>query len=258
MVGHISPALQEQLLKLLAAVTEGQGDEVAELVARIGARQPDFDPAQFRRRITELVAEQRGLPLAQLQVGRVLLELVALASSAGVHAPPELTLLGKTLLNLDLVVRSLCPELNVTESIRRQLASMARKRMWRAATPGSAFRALSESREFVSQLPARLNRILDTVADNELRLNVDAIDETELIKGFQKIANRISGGLLVAALIVGAAMMMQVPTRFTLLGYPGLAMIFFLLAAAGGCWMLWSILTSDRRGGSPGGRGSPR
>ena len=41
-------------------------------------------------------------------------------------------------------------------------------------------------------------------------------------------------------------MMMQVPTRFTLFGYPGLAMIFFLLAAAGGVWMLWTILKSDR------------
>jgi ubiquinone biosynthesis protein len=246
MVGHIAPSLQEQLLRLLASITEGQGDEVAELIMRMGTKQPDFEPQLFRRRITELVAEHRGQALAQLQVGRVLLELVSLASSAGIHAPPELALLGKTLLNLDLVVRSLAPELDVTESIRGHLASMARKRMWRTATPGSAFRALSESRELVGQLPARLNRILQTIADNELKLNVDAIDETELIKGFQKIANRIAGGLLVAALIVGAAMMMQIPTRFTLLGYPGLAMIFFVLAAAGGCWMLWAILKSDR------------
>jgi predicted unusual protein kinase regulating ubiquinone biosynthesis (AarF/ABC1/UbiB family) len=246
MVGHLAPGMQEQLLKLLAALTEGQADEVAELVVRVGTRQEDFDAQLFRRRITDLVAEHRGLPLKQLQLGRVLLELVSMASSAGIHAPPELALLGKTLLNLDLVVRSLAPELDVTESIRRQLVTMARRRMWRTATPGSAFRTLSESREFFSQLPARLNRILDTVADNELRLNVDAIDETELIKGFQKVANRIAGGLLVAALIIGAAMMMQIPTRFTLLGYPGLAMIFFLLAAAGGVWMLWTILSSDR------------
>jgi predicted unusual protein kinase regulating ubiquinone biosynthesis (AarF/ABC1/UbiB family) len=246
MVGHLAPAMQEQLLKLLAAVTEGQGDEVAELIARIGTKQPDFEPQLFRRRITELVAEHRGLPVEQLQVGKVVLELVSMANSAGIHAPPELALLGKTLLNLDLVVRSLAPQLNVTDSIRHQLAEMASKRMWRMATPGSAFRALSESRELIGQLPARLNRILQVVADNELKVNVDAIDETELIKGFQKIANRIAGGLLVAALILGAAMMMQIPTHFTLLGYPGLAMIFFLLAAAGGCFMLWTILKSDR------------
>lgn len=246
MVGHVAPALQEQLLKLLAAITDGNGDEVANLVVRIGTKREGFDAALFRRRINDMVAENRDVELSQLQVGRVVLELVNYANSASIQVPPELALLGKTLLNLDLVVRSLSPQLNVTESLRRHLATMARKRMWKTVTPGSAFRALSEGRELVERLPERLNRLLETLADNELRLNVDAIDEAELIKGLQKIANRIAGGLLLAALIVGAAMMMQVPTRFTLLGYPGLAMIFFLLAAAGGVWMLWTILKSDR------------
>ena len=246
MVGHLAPQLQEQLLKLLASITDGDGDEVANLVIRIGNKRDGFDPGLFRRRINDMVAENRDIELQKLQVGRVVLDLVSYANNACIQVPAELALLGKTLLNLDLVVRSLSPELNVTESLRRHLATMARKRMWKTATPGSAFRALSEGREFVERLPERLNRLFELLADNELRVNVDAIDEAELIKGLQKIANRIAGGLLLAALIVGAAMMMQVPTRFTLLGYPGLAMIFFLLAAAGGVWMLWTILKSDR------------
>jgi predicted unusual protein kinase regulating ubiquinone biosynthesis (AarF/ABC1/UbiB family) len=246
MVGHVPPTMQEQLLKLLIAVTDGHGDDAAELLVRMGRTGNDYDAATFRRRVADLVAEQRGASLSQLQVGRVVLELVSQAQGVGVQVPPELALLGKTLLNLDQVVRSLAPDLEVNESIRRHLATMVRKRMWRTVTPGSAFRALSEGRELVEQLPTRLNRILALLADNELRVNVDAIDEKELIRGFQKVANRIAGGLLLAALIVGAAMMLQIPTPFTLFGYPGLAMIFFLLAAAGGCWMLWSILTSDR------------
>jgi len=246
MIGHMAAAMQDQLLRLLAAVTEGHGDEAADLLIRMGSKRAEFDPQLFRRRISDLVAEHRDVALAQLQLGRVVLELVSVANTSGVLVPPELALLGKTFLNLDLVVRSLAPELDVNESIRRHLQTMARKRMLNSATPGAFLRTLSESRELIELLPTRLNRILDTLADNQLKLHVDAIDETELIKGFQKIANRISGGLLVAALIVGAAMMMQIPTRFTLLGYPGLAMIFFLLAAAGGCYMLWSILRSDR------------
>jgi ubiquinone biosynthesis protein len=246
MVGHVPPSMQDQLLKLLVAVTEGHGDEAADLLVRMGSQRNGFDVQLLRRRVADLVAEHRDAALAQLQVGRVVIELVSCAHSAGTRVPPELALLGKTLLNLDLVVRSLAPELDVNGSIRRHLATMVRKRMWRTVTPGSAFRTLAEGRELFEQLPARLNRILALLADNQLRVNVDAIDENELIKGFQKVANRISGGLLLAALIVGAAMMMQVPTRFTLFGYPGLAMIFFLLAAAGGCWMLWAILTHDR------------
>ena len=184
--------------------------------------------------------------LDNLQVGRLLLEVNQTGAAYGVKAPPELTMLGKTLLNLDQVVRALDPDLDVTATLRERLTTMVRKRLLRAASPGAAFRVLSESKELAEQLPSRLNRILDLMADNKLRLDVDAIDEDELLRGLQKIANRISGGLLLAALVIGAALLMRVQTPFTIFGYPGIAMIFFLLAAGGAFWMLWSILRQDR------------
>ena len=104
-----------------------------------------------------------------------------------------------------------------------------------------------ELRSFVEALPGRLNRVMDAVSTNEFKLKMEVIDEGALIEGFQKIANRIALGLILAALIVGAAMLSQVPTTFTLFGYPGLAMLLFLVAASGGLWMALSILTGDRK-----------
>jgi ubiquinone biosynthesis protein len=66
-----------------------------------------------------------------------------------------------------------------------------------------------------------------------------------VVEGLQKVANRISLGLVLAALIVGASMLMRVETSFRILGYPGFAMIFFLLAAIAGIGLVISILASD-------------
>jgi hypothetical protein len=104
-----------------------------------------------------------------------------------------------------------------------------------------------EVKEFVERLPARVNRILDALANNDLEIRVQAIDENKLLSGFQKIANRITLGLLMAALIVSAAMLMQVSTSFRILGYPGIAMIFFFLAALGGIALMVQILRDERR-----------
>jgi uncharacterized membrane protein YeaQ/YmgE (transglycosylase-associated protein family) len=60
-------------------------------------------------------------------------------------------------------------------------------------------------------------------------------------------ANRITAGLLLAALIVGAALLMRVPTEFQLFGYPGLAIICFLAAVAGGAILLLKIMLQDRK-----------
>ena len=67
-------------------------------------------------------------------------------------------------------------------------------------------------KDFVEHLPRRVNRILDNVANNTFEVKVDAIDEKTLMEGFQKVANRITVGLILASLIVGAALLMRVET----------------------------------------------
>ena len=76
-------------------------------------------------------------------------------------------------------------------------------------------------------------------------MHVDAIDEARLMEGMQKVANRIALGLVLAALIVGAALLMDVETSFRIFGYPGLAMLLFLAAAAGGGALAVVILAND-------------
>ena len=155
-------------------------------------------------------------------------------------------MLGKTLLNLDLVGRTLDREFDPNDSIRRNAADMLQKRMLRDLASNSVFSTLLDTKEFIERLPSRLNQLFDLIASNKLRLKVDSIDETELITGLQKIANRITIGLVLAALIVAAALMMRVETQFRLFGYPGFAMLFFLGATGGVITLVLTILTSDR------------
>ena len=104
-----------------------------------------------------------------------------------------------------------------------------------------------EIKEFVERFPGRINKILDVIGNNELKIGVDAIDERIVLDGLQKVANRITIGLVLAALIVGAALLMRVETSFRLFGYPGLPMIFFLLAAIGALILIFNILLYDKK-----------
>jgi predicted unusual protein kinase regulating ubiquinone biosynthesis (AarF/ABC1/UbiB family) len=163
--------------------------------------------------------------------------------------PPELAMIGKTLLNLDEIGRRLAPDFDPNEAIRRHAAEITREQMKRDFSISSLFSSAVELKNFATQLPGRVNRILDRLADNEFKVNVDAIDEARLMEGLQKVANRIALGLVLAALIVGAALMIDVPTDFTLLGYPGIAILLFLGAAAGGIALVITILASDIKAG---------
>src|SRR5687767_14353468 len=246
MVGRVMPGLQEQLLQLLLAISEGRGDDAADIAIKVGERKEDFAEKEFKRRIGEIVASQQGATVEQMQVGRLVLEVTQASGENGVRVPPELTMLGKTLLNLDQVGRAIEPDFDPNASIRRNAAQIMQQRLMKSLSPGNLFSGVLEMKDLLQRLPARLNKIIDAIANNELKVHVDAIDEKTLVVGFQKVANRITVGLIIAALIVGAAMLMQVETSFRIWGYPGLAILLFLAAAAGGVALLINILFYDK------------
>jgi len=247
MVGHITPGMQEELIKLLLAISEGQSDEACDFVVRISDTRDEFDESDFRRRAAQLIADQKDAPLGERDVGKALLEVGKTAADTGLYVPSELTMLGKTLLQLDQVGKTLSPTFNPNASVRRNVSEILSQRMWKQASPSKMLGTMLELKDFMGGLPLRLSKVLDTLAKPEMELKINNSDTQQLMDGFQKVANRITTGLILAALIVGASLLMQVNTSFRILGYPGLAMLCFLFAGAGGAWLVLSTLFKDHK-----------
>ena len=183
MVGHTTPGMQENLLKLLLAISEGKSEEAADLVIRISQTTEEFNQAEFRRRIGQLMASRQDQGLQQINVGKSLLEVSRNAADNGLFVPSELTLLGKTLLQLDEVGKILDPAFDPNASIRRNVGELMSQRMRKNATPGSVFSSLLEMKDFVGGLPSRLNRIMDAITNHELEVKVKAVDAKMVVEG---------------------------------------------------------------------------
>jgi ubiquinone biosynthesis protein len=255
MVGHTTPGMQQNLLKILIAVSEGKSEDAAKVIIEISETREEFDAVAFNKRIAQLIVESQDRGINQINVGRTLLDVSRTAAELGLYVPSELTVLGKTLLQLDEVGKILDPDFDPNAAIRRNVTELMTKRVNRDATSGSAMKALLEMKDFVAGLPERLNKIMDAIGDGAVEVNVRATDANLFMEGLQKIANRITSGIVLAALIIGASLLMRVDTDFRILGYPGLAMLCFLAAAAGGVWLLASIYMQDsRQARRPGAR----
>jgi ubiquinone biosynthesis protein len=247
MVGRITITFQDNLLRLLLAISVGRGDEAAEMAIKMGEPKPEFDRSDFVKRVADLVSENRDANLTRLNAGQVALEIMKISADCWFRLPSEFTVIAKTLLNLDRIVFTLDPTFDPNAVIRERATEIIQRNIIRSISPTNLLTSVVDVKEFAEKLPTRVNRILDTIGNNELKLKVDAIDEKIVLEGLQKVANRITLGLVVAALIVGAAMLMRVETSFRILGYPGLAMIFFLLAAAAGLLLAFNILFYDEK-----------
>jgi len=245
MVARVPAAMRKVLVKLLMALSEGDGKAAADAAVALGRPLEDFDGPAFCAQASELVERSHGVSVQDLDAGSMVMELMRVSGDHGLRLPAELSMLGKALLNLDQVAKALDPDFDPSKAIRRHTDSILESQMRPSA--GSAFSALLEARDFVEQLPGRVNKVMDAMAEGTFHLDVHAFDEAELMRGFQKLANRLTMGLVLAALIIGASMLVRVETASKLFGYPTLAILSFLGAAACAAALLLSIVRSDRK-----------
>jgi ubiquinone biosynthesis protein len=256
MVARVSSATQDALIKLLLAISAGRGADAAAVMVGLGETLPDFDGATFGRRVEDLVSRNADLAVGDVQAGNLLGQVMQIAGEAGLRPPSELTMMGKAMLNLDEVARILDPKFEPNPTIEAHAAQVMRKKMLQSASPSNMLSAAIDAKEFAEKLPSRINKVMDALAEGQLTLNVQGIDEKELMRGVQKLANRLTTGMVVAALVIGAALIMRIDVRPKLFGYPALAIVLFALAAAAATWLLISIVVSDlpqqrRRNRSP-------
>jgi len=245
MVARLMTSFHDNLLRLLLSISEGRGEDAAETTIKMGEPKPGFNRSEFVRRVSNLVAENADANLSRIDAGQVALEITKISADCWFRLPSEFTMMAKALLNLDRVVYTLDPGFDPNAVIRQRATEILQRNVLKSLAPGNLLSGAVEVKEFVEKLSTRVNRILDAVGNNELKIKVDTIDEKVVLEGLQKVANRISLGLVLAALIVGAAMLMRVETSFRILGYPGFSMIFFLIAAIAGIALAISIVMND-------------
>ena len=238
MVTRVDDGTQERLLRLLVAISDGNGREAADVLLTLAEPPEEFDRETFVRRTIDLVQRNQTTTVERFEAGRIVGELARIAGETDLRPPSELTMLSKALLNLDQVACTLAPEFDPNAAIREHVAEVMQRRMLHAASPGNIAAAVLDAKEFAEKLPSRVNKVMDALARGELTLNVKGIDEAELMRGIQKLANRVATGVIIAALIIGGAMVRSA-------GNDGLSTVMLAVAAVAGAWLVGSALVID-------------
>lgn len=250
MVAKFSHELRETILKLMIALSNYDGVRVSNILLSISKyEENDVDLQLFRKNISRKVQEYENQKAKDLKAGRTLLEINQMAAKQRIHIPVEMNVLGKILLNMDQIVAHLNPEYDLNKVVNRYVHELMQRQMKENLKPGNLIELFLEMKELTENLPFRINKFTENLAENKVRVKVDAIDEERFTGAFQKVANRITAGVIVAALIIGAAMLMQAPSSWNIWGYPAFAFILFIIAAVIGLYLLYQILFKDERKG---------
>ncbi len=243
MIARLTPSVRDKLVKLLLALADDRPEEVTRIAITLGEQLPDFDEVGFARTVADLLGRSADASISELDLGALVLHLTRRAAEHGLRMEPELAMLGKTLLHLDQVATTLDPGFHPREALQRHVTELMRSSV--RTTPASMMASLLEAKEFVEELPGRVNRAFDAVGKGNFELRIKAFDEDEFLRGLHKLANVLAASLVLAAMILASALLAK-PTGDEPSSENRLALAVFVISVVVALVMLVRIALRSR------------
>ena len=245
-VGYLSDQLKDQLVDLLASLVRNDVDGIVLSLTRLGG-EPRLNEDELRRDVQRFMVRYYGLSLRDVSVNDFLGDVFRIANRHRIKLPSDFALLGRTLALLEGVARQLDPHIVLVEVAQPFATRLLRERYSAERIGGNVARTLRETNALAQTLPRRLSVILNKVERDELHLTLRFSDVERITSKLDVVANRLAFALVVAASIIGSALLIQSGRAFTLpiLGFDfPIDQLSFVIALLLGARLLWTIVRS--------------
>ena len=246
MVGHLSMRRRQQLLKLLLGLVQREPRAVADVLVDWTRDGQAVPVERLESDIEAFVDQYHGTPLAELNLGRMLLDVTTLLRENHLALPADLALLIKAFITLEGLGRGLDPDFSMTSEALPLLQQVVRARYRPRALAGRAWGSWLRLLEVAEQLPQDLSHLLRRARQGRMGLDIESRSLRHVGKQLDRAANRLSLALIIAALIIGSSIVMTVGGGPTLLGLPAFGLLGFLGAGIGALWLGRAIWRSHR------------
>jgi ubiquinone biosynthesis protein len=243
MTGRITPDLRERLVELIKALIGKDSETVLRLVPYLSAEVPaGLRTARLERDLLDLIDAYHGFSLQEVQIGHLLLDLMSLLQEHRLRIRSDFALLGRALLSLEGLGQELYPAFNIVEEARPLLAELVRERWSVRRVSDSLQRQLRDLSDLLNDLPARLKAFFWKVDQGDLTLTFRHTGLQGLNDTLETISNRVTIGIIIAALIVASSMIITTGVEPLLFGFPALGVVGYLVSGLLGLGLIFNIL----------------
>ena len=245
MIGRLTETRQAQLVQLLLGLVKHEPRRVVEVLFDWMGETP-VNEDELLLEIEAFVDQYHGVPLKQLSLGAMLSDLIAILRQHRISLPADLTLLVKAFISLEGMGRELDPNFDMAGEAMPLLEAAMRARYRPRALARRGWQTATEMLGLLTGLPQDISRLLRAARRGQLDIRIDVTHLKRVGNQIDSAANRMTIGIVVAALIVGSSIVMTVPGGPTLLGLPLFGLLGYIGAALGSIWLLRSIAKSAR------------
>ncbi len=245
-MGFLTADQLNSLGGLLLAFNEGDYERVATEVLRLGGADELLDINRFKNDAAAVVARYYAMPLQYMRVGMMLEEISVLASRNGVRLPREFILLAKTIMLVENLARTLDPSFRLLDVAAPFARDLVKKQYSPLSLAKGFGQGLADLNYYLSDVPRDVNILIKKLLRGNFTVGLEHLGLGDAMEELDRSMNRLSFAIIVAAIIVGSALLFATGVGPVVYGYPILGVVGFVFAAFLGLWLAFAMLRSGR------------
>jgi len=246
MVGIVDRGTRERFVDLIESVVNRDEPSMVEALLQLTDWENSPDTRKMQRDVTDFISRYLYRPLGEIQIGACLKELILLATRHQLRIPPDLFLMIKAFATVEGIARQLDPEFDMVAAAKPFLVKINAERFSPRRIAGEVLGVSRMLLKLGRQLPRDLIDIARVIRQQQLKLTVTHQGLQDMLATHDRISNRISFSIIIAALIIGSALIVISKAPPLFYGISVIGIIGFLAAAVMGIWLLIAILRKGK------------
>ncbi|RLB42618.1 MAG: ABC transporter [Deltaproteobacteria bacterium] len=246
MVGRLSTEARYALLDLVQSIVGKDTEKILWILAQFADMGTAANPRMIQREIMDILDSFHGVPLSQINIGRLLLDVISVLREHHIRLPADMAIMAKAIVTAEGTARRLYPDLNVVKEAEPHVQRLAKKRWQPDAIFSGLKKGLYRLLYLQKNLPGRIEHIVEVIDKGELKFRFQHENLSGLRKTLETISNRLTSGIIIAALIIGSSMIITTGVKPLLFGFPVLGVIGYLVSALLGLWLVFTIIRKKK------------
>jgi ubiquinone biosynthesis protein len=246
MTGSVDRQNRENFVDLIDSVVHRNESRATQVLLKLTYWDDEPDIHMLERDVADFMGQHLYKPLKDIEIGKLLNHLLELASRYRLMIPPDIFLMMKALTTIEGVALMLDPDFDMIAQTAPFIKRAKLARFYPERIAGDIIQFGSEILQFIQQFPKDMLEITRLVRQQKISFKMEHKGLETILATHDQISNRISFSIIIAALIIGSALIVISETPPLFYGISLIGIILFSAAAIMGIWLLVAILRKGR------------
>jgi ubiquinone biosynthesis protein len=240
-VGRLSQKSRDQLANMVMALLTEDYETLCLQYAELGAAGPSIDFDAFQRETRNTLAPYLGLPLKDLNIGKVLIEATRIATKYDIKVPGDWMIVFKAILTIEGMGRTLYPDFDMMAAGQDLVKDLVKNQYSPQRLSKEFFFVAKDIAALLQVLPRQVRWMFRKLNSNDFAFEIKSPELTQIKEQLDANGRRQSLTLLIAALFIAGAMTINHASESQVGDYP---LSTFILFSAGAFLLMRLFLKS--------------